>query len=160
MTDISCIDKNNKRFGRFVFIDGKKEIEKRLNARVRYRSCQNGFKNDAPPHNFFPTPSQYSKLIKEGKDKAVFLFYKGKEPLVTGMIVAYPLSIIKEIIQLESEKMGDFEKYQENSVLPLISEHRINKDRPFYIDLEKVQLMSEYCFKDEDDFLKNHERIF
>lgn len=145
----------------------KKELEKQLNARVCYRTCQSKFKNDAPPHNFFPTTDQYDDHIKKGKDKAVFIFYKEKGSLDIQLIVAYPLSIVKEIIQLESKGINVFEKYKKSCILPLISEHRLedslkkkNQDRPFYIDLEKVQSIRKYCFYSEDDLLKNYERIF
>ena len=146
----------------------KKELEERLNARVRYRTCQEGFNNDAPPHNFFPTPKQYHEFVNEGKDKGIFIFYKEKGYLGIQLIVAYPLSIIKEIIQLESKKVDDFEKYKKSCILPLISEHRLgaslkkkNQNRPFYIDLEKLMTEhSKYCFEDEADLLKNYDRIF
>jgi len=145
----------------------KYDLEKKLNAIVRLRTCQKVFKNDAPPHNFFPTTNQYDDLIKEGKDKGVFVFYKGKGSLDIEFIVAYPLSIIKEILQLENKKVNDFGKYQKNCILPLISKHRLeaslkkkNQDRPFYIDLEKVQSITKYCFKNKDDLLNNYKRIF
>jgi len=143
----------------------KKELGKKLNAIVRFRTDQSQFGNDAPPDNFFPT---YDDIIKKGKDKAVFIFYKEKGSLEIELIIAHPLSIIKEIIRLENEKIDSFEKYQKSCILPLISEHRLgaslkkkNQNRPFYIDLDEIRkLKPEYCFKNKDDLLKNYKRIF
>lgn len=149
-----------------------KEIQKRIEDELKrrsinidliYRTGQSKFKDDAPPNNFFPTYEEYQSFVETGVKGKACVFLETRKvggPLVIDKILAYSFAEIETIMNMEHEKETDFNKYVENALIPIMKTHRIDNNRKFYVDLEKIRIGSKYRFDSEQELYEQIARVF